>query len=420
MIKLNGKVTDDSNFFEGNDPFALAEAYGTPLYVYNERILRERCRDIRGLVKYPHFKVNYSMKANSNLAFLQVVRDEGLDVDVMSPGEIHTALLAGFAPSQIFYIANNVSREEMQFAIDKGIKTSVDSLPQLERYGQLNPGGRVAIRFNPGVGAGHHTKVVTGGKNTKFGVNMEYLPQVKEILAKYNLTLIGINQHIGSLFMEGTPYVQGAEALLTLAKEFPDLDFIDIGGGFGIPYKKQIGQARLDLAALGKKLDERINTFVQEYGREIIVKCEPGRYISAECGLLLGQVQAVKTNGERKYAGTDIGFNVLIRPAMYNSHHDIEIYRKDGDAIATEEVSVVGNICESGDILAADRMLPGLLEDDLIGLLDAGAYGFSMCSNYNNRLRPAEVFLRPDGSVALTRKRDELADLTEKYISLLD
>ena len=419
MIKLNGKVTNDSNFFEGNDPFALAEAYGTPLYVYNERILRERCRDIRGLVTYPHFKVNYSMKANSNLAFLQIVRDEGLDVDVMSPGEIHTALLAGFKPSQIFYIANNVSREEMQFAIDKNIKISVDSLPQLERYGQLNPGGRVAIRFNPGVGAGHHAKVVTGGKNTKFGVNFEYQPQVLEILKKYSLTLIGINQHIGSLFMEGDPYVQSAEALLSAAKNFPALEFIDIGGGFGIPYKKQVGQARLDLSSLGRKLDERINAFVREYGREIKVKCEPGRYISAECGLLLGRVHAVKRNGDRKYAGTDIGFNVLIRPAMYNSHHDVEIYRRENAVLESEEVSVVGNICESGDILAADRMLPGLREDDLIGVLDAGAYGFSMCSNYNNRLRPAEVFLRPDGSAVLTRKRDELADLTDKYIPLL-
>jgi len=419
MVKLNGKVTDETNFFEGADPFALAAEYGTPLYVYNERILRERCRDLRGLVKYPHFRVNYSMKANGNLAFLQVVRDEGLDIDVMSPGEIHAALAAGFKPEQIFYIANNVSREEMQFAIDRGIKTSVDSLPQMERFGELNRGGRVAIRFNPGVGAGHHAKVVTGGKNTKFGVNLEYLPQVKEILKKYDLTLIGINQHIGSLFMDGEAYVQGMEALLSVAHEFPGLEFIDIGGGFGIPYKKQEGQPRLDLQALGARLDARISEFVAEYGREVTFKCEPGRYISAECGLLLGTVHAVKMNGERKYAGTDIGFNVLIRPAMYNSHHDIEVYRKEGDGTGEENVTVVGNICETGDILAEDRVLPALREDDLVGILDAGAYGFAMSSNYNNRLRPAEVFIRCDGSVVLTRSRDELDDLTNKFIPML-
>jgi len=419
MTKLNGKVTDESNFFEGSDPFALVKEYGSPLYVYNERILRERCRDLRGLVSYPYFRVNYSMKANSNLAFLQVVRDEGLDIDVMSPGEIHTALAAGFRPEQIFYIANNVSREEMQFAIDRNIKTSVDSLTQLERFGALNPGGRVAIRFNPGVGAGHHAKVVTGGKNTKFGINIEYLPQVKEILNKYNLNLIGINQHIGSLFMDGDPYVQGVEALLGVAKEFPNLEFIDIGGGFGIPYKKQENQPRLDLCALGAKLDKRINEFAAEYGRKLTFKCEPGRYISAECGMLLGTVHAVKMNGERKYAGTDIGFNTLIRPAMYDSHHDIEVYRQTGGTTETETVTVVGNICETGDILADLRTLPAMQEDDLIGVLDAGAYGFAMSSNYNNRLRPAEVFLRCDGSVALTRKRDELDDLTKQFIPML-
>ena len=419
MVKLNGKVTDETNFFEGIDPFELADEYGTPLYVYNERILRARCRELRGLVAYPHFRVNYSMKANGNLAFLQVVRDEGLDIDVMSPGEIHAALAAGFAPEQIFYIANNVSREEMQFAIDRGIKTSVDSLSQLERYGALNPGGRVAIRFNPGVGAGHHAKVVTGGKNTKFGVNIEYLPQVKEILAKYNLNLIGINQHIGSLFMDGESYLAGMEALLSVAHEFPDLEFIDIGGGFGVPYKKQEDQPRLDLQALGERLDARIAAFVAAFGREITFKCEPGRYVSAECGLLLGTVHTVKHNGERKYVGTDVGFNVLIRPAMYNSHHDIEVYRREGGGTGAECVTVVGNICETGDILAESRVLPSLCEDDLIGVLDAGAYGFAMSSNYNNRLRPAEVFIRTDGNVFLARARDTLEDLMARSALML-
>jgi len=419
MIKLNGQVTDSTNFFEGNDPFLLAETYGTPLYVYNERILRKCCREMRELVQYPHFRVNYSMKANSNLAFLQIVRDEGLDLDVVSPGEIHLALAAGFAPGQLFFIASNASRGDMQFAIDKGVQTSVDSLSQLERYGQLNPGGKIAIRFNPGVGAGHHKKVVTGGKKTKFGVNIEYLPRVKELLAQYNLTLIGINQHIGSLFMDSDPYVQGFESILSVAQEFPGLEFIDLGGGFGIPYQKQAAQAHLDLQDLGGKIDARIRAFVAEYGREITFKCEPGRYISAECGLILGTVHTVKNNGERKYVGTDIGFNVLIRPAMYDSHHDVEIYRKTDIRLPEEEVILVGNICESGDILASDIRLPGVLEDDLVGVLDAGAYGFSMSSNYNSRLRPAEVFIRCDGTVALTRKRDEPDDLTKQFIPLL-
>ncbi|WP_250230157.1 diaminopimelate decarboxylase [Anaeropeptidivorans aminofermentans] len=419
MIKLNGEVTDRENFFQGADPFELIEKYGSPLYIYNERILRQRVREMKNLVSYENFRVNFSAKANSNIAFLQIVKDEGIDVDAMSPGEIEAELMAGFKPENILYISNNVSEEEMQYAINKGIKTSVDSLSQLEQYGRLNPGGKVAVRFNPGVGAGHHKKVITGGKETKFGVNEEYIPQVKEILEKYSLTLIGINQHIGSLFMDGGSYIEGAKNLINIAKHFEDLEFIDLGGGFGIPYKKQYGEERLNLSGLGEKLSEFIEAFVSEYGKKLIFKIEPGRYISAECGLLLGQVHAVKMNGDEKYIGTDLGFNVLARPMMYDSFHGIEVYTKrENPEKVTEIASIVGNICETGDIIAGKRELPVIHEGDIIGVLDAGAYGMVMSSNYNNRLRPAEVFIRENGEVKLVRKRDNIEDLLKNYISL--
>ncbi|MGN1318023.1 MAG: diaminopimelate decarboxylase [Lachnospirales bacterium] len=415
MAKINSKVTDSVNFFKGNKPSDLAKKFGTPLYVYNESILRERCRDIKGLVKYPHFKINYSAKANSNLAFLQIVRSEGLNVDAMSPGEIFVELKAGFKPEDIFYISNNVSKEEMQYAIDHNVLISVDSLSQLEQYGQINPGGKVAARFNGGIGAGHHEKVVTAGKKTKFAINPENIPEFKEILKKYDLTLVGINQHIGSLFMEGKPYVEGVKAILNIAKEFENLEFVDLGGGFGIPYEKLNDQPRLDMKSLGEQLDEVFNEFVKDYGKEITFKVEPGRYISAESSVLLGQVHAVKFNGQDKYIGTDIGFNVLQRPIMYDSHHDIEVYN-DSDKI--EDVTVVGNICESGDIIAKHRMLPEANVGDIIGVLDAGAYGHVMSSNYNNRLRPAEVLIRENGEVVLIRERDELEDLTKHMIGI--
>ena len=415
MSKINTKVTDSVNFFQGNKPSDLTAKFGSPLYVYNERILRERCRELKNLVSYPNFIVNYSAKANSNLAFLEIVNEEGLYVDAMSPGEIYVELKAGFKPEQIFYISNNVSREEMQYAIDHNILTSVDSLAQLEQYGEINPGGRVAIRFNSGVGAGHHEKVVTGGKKTKFAVNPEYIPQVREILKKYDLKLVGINQHIGSLFMDGDKYIEGVKAILEIVKEFKDLEFVDLGGGFGIPYEKLNDQPRLDLKDLGVKLTKVMEDFAREYGKEITFKIEPGRYISAECCVLLGTVHAVKQNNVHKFAGTDIGFNVLQRPVMYDSHHDIEVYN---DSDETEEITVVGNICESGDILAKDRMLPVINIGDTIGLLDAGAYGYAMASNYNNRLRPAEVLIRENGEVVLIRERDELEDLTKHMISL--
>lgn len=411
----NTKVTDLCNFFQGNDPKELVKKYGSPLYVYNERILRERCREIKNLVSYPNFSVNYSAKANSNLAFLQIVQQEGLNVDAMSPGEIYVELMAGFKSEQIFYISNNVSAEEMQFAIDNKVLISVDSLSQLETYGKLNPGGRVAARFNGGVGAGHHEKVVTAGKKTKFAINPEYIPEFKEILRKYDLKLVGINQHIGSLFMESEPYVEGVKAILEIAKQFDDLEFVDLGGGFGIPYQKFNDQPRLDLKELSEKLDPVLKAFAEEYGKDITFKVEPGRYISAECSVLLGTVNAVKYNGSNKFAGTDIGFNVLARPVMYDSHHDIEVYN---NAAENEEITVVGNICESGDIIAKDRSIPKVTEGDIIGILDAGAYGYVMASNYNNRLRPAEIFIRENGEVVLTRKRDELEDLTRNFIPL--
>lgn len=411
----NYKVTESVNFFQGNNPVDLVAQYGSPLYVYNERILRERCREMKNLVSYPKFSVNYSTKANSNLAFLEIVNEEGLNVDAMSPGEIYIELMAGFKPEQIYFITNNVSKEEMQFAIDRNVLISVDSLSQLEQYGQLNPGGKIAARFNGGIGAGHHEKVVTAGKKTKFGINPEYIDEFKSILKKYDLKLVGINQHIGSLFMDGEKYVQGVGAILDIAKQFDNLEFIDFGGGFGIPYEKMQGQSRLDLKTLGERLTKVCYDFVAEYGKELTFKIEPGRYVSAECSVLLGTVHAVKQNDVHKFAGTDLGFNVLARPVMYDSHHDIEVYNSSEEK---EEITVVGNICESGDIIAHDRMLPRLNVGDVIGVLDAGAYGHVMSSNYNSRLRPAEVLIRENGEAVLIRERDELEDLTKHFKSI--
>lgn len=415
MSKINTKVTDSVNFFQGHKPSDLTAKFGSPLYVYNERILRERCRELKNLVDYKNFIVNYSAKANSNLAFLEIVNEEGLYVDAMSPGEIYVELKAGFKPEQIFFISNNISKEEMQFAIDRNITMSVDSLSQLEQYGQLNPGGRIAARFNSGVGAGHSEKVITGGKKTKFAINPEYIPEFKEILKKYDLKLVGINNHIGSLFMEADKYIEGVKATLEIAKQFDDLEFVDFGGGIGIPYEKLNDQPRFNLDSLREQLSQVIDDFVGKYGKEITFKIEPGRYISAECCVLLGTVHAVKQNNVHKFAGTDIGFNVLQRPVMYDSHHDIEVYN---DSDETEEITVVGNICESGDILAKDRIIPKVQVGDTIGLMDAGAYGYSMASNYNNRLRPAEVLIRENGEAVLIREADELEDLTKHMISL--
>jgi len=405
------------NFYGNSTPQDLCAKYGTPLYVYNEKILRERCREMKSLVDYPNFIVNYSAKANSNLALLKIVRDEGLNVDAMSPGELYVELKAGFLPAQILFISNNVESEEMNYAIQAGVTVSVDAVSQLELFGKMNPGRKVAIRFNPGVGAGHHEKVVTAGKDTKFGVDPAQIDDVKAVLEKYKLDLVGINQHIGSLFMTGEPYIESVKELMRIAKQFKTLEWIDLGGGFGIPYKKKEGENRLKLDSMSEPLKKLMLKMNKEFGRQLTFKIEPGRYIVAECGVLLGRVNAVKLNHGKKYVGTDIGFNVFIRPVLYDSFHDLEVYPVNGKPnVDTEKVTVVGNICESGDIIAKNRLLPVVNEGDFLGVMDAGAYAWVMSSNYNNRLRPAEVLINENGEAVLIRKREELDDLVRHYL----
>ena len=370
MSQIRSSYTDSINFYGGHSPLDLAQQFGTPLYVYNETVLRQRCRELKALSSLPGFGVNYSVKANTNPVLLRIIREEGLVVDAMSPGELYMDQLAGFTADEILYISNNISEDELRNAVRHGVLISVDSLSQVETLGRVNPGGKVMVRFNPGIGAGHHAKVVTAGKETKFGVSPELLDDLFAILKKYDLHLAGINQHIGSLFMEADGYIAAAEVLLHLAERLPadvleKLEVIDFGGGFGIPYHKYEDQPRLDM--------------------------------------------------------DDLGFNVLVRPAMYDSFHDVEVYRQGAQGPDTETVeqSVVGNICESGDILAKNRQLPLLHEGDVLGVLDAGAYGFVMSSSYNQRCRAAEILIQADGSVRLIRRRETLEDLAACYEGLL-
>ncbi len=391
----------------------LLEKYGSPLYIYDENVFRARCREMKQLIDYPDFTANYSIKANSNLSLLRIARAEGLYADAMSPGEISLLQAAGFTPEQIYFVPNNVDDAEFRYALERNIVVSVDSLSQLERLGRIAPGSEIALRLNPGIGAGHHQKVVTAGKKTKFGIAENQIAEAKRLAAEYNLKIIGINQHIGSLFMSPEPYVAAATHFLELAKSFPDLRLIDFGGGFGIPYHKAEGESRLDLESLGSQVTRLVKEFAAQYPRRLTFKIEPGRYIAAESGTLLGRVLALKENGGTSYVGTDIGFNVLMRPVLYDSHHDLEIYR-DNKKLSSENhkaFTVVGNICESGDILAHQRLLPLTQAGDIIAVRDAGAYGYAMASSYNSRPRPAEVLITSSGQDVLIRKRETIEDL---------
>jgi len=405
--------TQSVHFFGRSNPEELVRKYGSPLFVYNEDILRRQMKRVAGLLPNHRFTSNFSIKTNSNLTILRIANEEGLNADAMSPGEIFVLKKAGFPSERIFYVSNNVSEEEMQYAIDEGVIVSVDSLSQLEMFGRLNRGGRLSIRINPGVGAGHHDKVVTAGKKTKFGVAAQDIEKIHDVAAQYDLHIIGLNQHIGSLFMDYKPFLEACRNFLHYAEEFDELEFLDFGGGFGTPYHKLADEQEFDIESFKKELDALLTEWKQQTGRDVLFKTEPGRYIVAESGVILGQVHAVKENYGHKYVGTDIGMNVLIRPELYDSWHDVEVYR-DGQPVTggeREVYSVVGNICESGDIVAKDRELPVIKEKDIVAVLDAGAYGFSMSSNYNNRLRAAEVLITSSGEDILIRRRETLDDL---------
>ena len=416
----------NTDFFAGNNPETIASEYGTPVYVYNEKILRDRMAKVAKVItKYP-YTANYSVKANTNIHILKLALEEGLNCDAMSVGEITLLMKAGFPVERIFFVPNNVAPYELVFALKNGVMTSLDSLSQLELFGEvcnqmeIPPAKRkCAVRINPGVGAGHHEKVVTGGKKTKFGIAEYSIPQIFEIAEKYQITIAGINQHIGSLFMDPQPYLDAVTNLLRIAHQFKNLEFIDFGGGYGIPYHKLDEEKDFPMEDFKFRLEPILDEFVASYGKAPLFKSEPGRFCVAEGSVILGRVHATKENSGIQFAGSDIGMNVLVRPSMYDSHHDIEVFR-DGELVSRDgadltEQTVTGNICESGDILAKNRLLPKIEEGDLLCVLDTGAYGWSMCSTYNSRPRPAEVMICANGKVKQIRRKETIEDLLSMF-----
>ncbi|QQS07515.1 MAG: diaminopimelate decarboxylase [Fibrobacterota bacterium] len=386
----------------------LVQEHGSPLYVYHEPTLRTRCREVAGMLPGRDFHPSVSIKTNGNPSLLAIARQEGLGGDAMSPGEILLLERAGFCPEEIFFIPNNVSREELEFARDRGILTSLDSVDQVRLAADVFAGGQVALRINPLVGDGHHGKVVTAGARVKFGILPSEVPQALEILSSRGVEVVGLNQHIGSGFLTPERYLQAAKALLEVCRTVPSVRFADFGGGFGIGYR---GEPRLDLSVVGSGLSVLLDAWERETGRCLRAQVEPGRYVFAECGAVLGTVHAVKEREGIQIAGCDIGFNVLQRPVLYDSYHGIDLCPREKREGPRVDVEWVGNICESGDILGRDRkcLLPEL--GDHLVVRDAGAYGWAMSSSYNARPRAAEVLLGKDGSVRRIRRRETWEDL---------
>ena len=385
---------------------SLVKKYGTPLYVYEADTIKSRYSNLVENIKYSSLKVHYAVKANSNLYLLKLIKKLGAGAETVSLGEVLVSLKAGFKPNQIIYTCSNITKDELKSLIEKGIRVNLDSLSQIKLWGEIKPGSSISLRLNQGIGAGNHNHVITGGPESKFGVDIRQINEVQALARKYKLSINGIQQHIGSGILGEETFLKAMRALLKTAYRFPDLEFIDFGGGFGIPYRPN--EKSLDLKHLGPLIVKTLRGFSKDYGRNLTIIFEPGRYLVAEAGTLLVQVTEIKKNPTKTFVGTDSGFNHLIRPAMYGSYHEVvNASRIKGKKV---KVSVVGNICESADFFAKDRLLTIPRQGEILAILNAGAYGFSMSSNYDLRPRPAEVLI--EGSrTKLIRRREKLEDI---------
>jgi diaminopimelate decarboxylase len=402
-------------YIDGVSSLELAEKYGTPLYVLSEKRIRENYRRLyRALsLNSKNFRIYYSAKANTNLSVLKILRDEGAYVDTVSPGEVFLALKAGFPSEKILFTGTSVKDDELNFLVNLNIPINVDSLSQLKRLLKIGTPKFLSFRVNPQVEAGHHQHCITAGKNSKFGFWETDVVDGYRIALKAGVEKFGIHMHIGSGIPEVEPFILATKKLLTIAKKVHEetgitFELINIGGGLGIPYKPN--EKELDLTLFSNNVFGFLNRMVGEYGLGEPVLCiEPGRYIVGDAGILLTKVNTVKVTPYKKFVGVDAGFNMLIRPVMYGSYHHIVVANKL-DYPVEETYDIVGPLCESGDFLAKDRRLPKIEEGDLLAVMDVGAYGYVMSSQYNSRPRGAEVLVM-DGKHELIRKAETLEDL---------
>ncbi len=390
----------------------LVEEYQSPLYVYEEDVIRQRYTELQSAIAYPNTRIHYAVKANNNPAVLRLLRELGSGIDATSPGEIYLSLKAGFAPEDILYTGVNSSSSDLEYCHSQGVQVNIGSLALLEIWGERYPGTKVSVRVNPDVGAGHHDHTITGGPASKFGIYHSKVHEVQDIADRYDLDIVGVHSHIGSGILETESFLTAMGIILDTAQHIEGLEFVDIGGGIGIPYHPD--DSPVPLAELGAAISDSFSQFCSSYGADLALKLEPGRFLVAEAGTLLTEVTNLKKTNRYRFVGVDTGFNHLARPVMYGSYHHIENATNPG---AIEGLYLVGgNLCESGDIFTRDeqglseRRIPSPSIGDILAIRDVGAYGYSMASTYNSRLLPAEVMVR-DGVSRLTRRRQELRDL---------
>ncbi len=394
-----------TNFLE------LAQKYGSPLYVYELDQVQKRYEELKTGINYSQLKVHYAMKANYNVPLLKFINSLGVGIDAVSPGEIYLALKAGVAKENIIFTANNLTNEEIKEAQGLGVLFNLGSLSEIKRYGELFPNQNICIRVNPDVIAGSHAKIQTGGPLSKFGILLEHLGQALEICQQFNLTVIGIHKHTGSGIKDQEKYLQAVDNLLQIVtpENFPSLEFVDLGGGLFVPYhpdEKEIDYSKFAPRVLAKVLETN-----KLFGKELKLYFEPGKFLIAEAGHLIIQVNTIKDNNGHLIAGTNSGFNHLARPVMYDAYHHIENLSNPNGV--TKTYDIVGNICETGDNFASSRPIAEIREGDFLVIHNGGAYCYSMGSVYNLRTLPAEV-CTINGEVTYHRPRETNQDFVNK------
>lgn len=384
----------------------LVEKYDSPLYVYDTAIIASQYKRITDAFKsVHHIQLNYAVKALSNINILRYFNTLGAGLDTVSIQEVDLGIAAGVDPQKIIYTPNGVSLEEIENVAKKGVQINIDNLSILELFGQKHPEIPVCIRINPHVMAGGNSKISVGHIDSKFGISVHQVPHIKRVVKNTGMHINGIHMHTGSDILDIDTFLRATEILFDVAKQFTSINFIDFGSGFKVPYKE--GDISTDIEQLGVQLSDRFNLFCKDFGKEVTLMFEPGKFLVSEAGYFLAKVNVVKQTTSTVFAGIDSGFNHLIRPMMYDSYHHItNISNPTG---RDRYYSVVGYICET-DTFGSNRRISEISEGDILCFQNAGAYCFSMASNYNSRYRPAEVMIYEKNDY-LIRKRETFEDL---------
>jgi diaminopimelate decarboxylase len=396
-----------------NELLALATTYGNPLYVYDaEKIEFQYNRLTNAFSKVESLRINYAMKALSNISILKLLKNLGSGLDTVSIQEVQLGLHAGFTADKIIFTPNGVSFEEIEEVAQMGVQINIDNLSVLEHFGTKHPKVPVCIRINPHVMAGGNENISVGHIDSKFGISIYQIPHVLRIVENTKMNINGIHMHTGSDILDIEVFLYASEILFDIAKQFKNLQFLDFGSGFKVPYKK--GDIETNIEELGKKLTKRFLAFEKEYGSPLTLAFEPGKFLVSEAGYFLAKVNVVKQTTSTVFAGIDSGFNHLIRPMFYGSQHSIEnISNPKGKE---RFYTVVGYICET-DTFANNRRIAEIREGDTLCFRNAGAYCFSMASNYNSRFKPAEVLWK-NGQGHLIRERETFDDLLQNQIMI--